>query len=209
MSHFLEALLRIFQSLLHTHFPCFRCLRTHTLLCALIVARYLSQGVLDKEYPPLELLWPGEGLAQRRLLPVRNYQSFQTEAREAPRLRKRWGSTDHVMEGVRLLLWPPVPGGLCNCPVLVACTSLLPGLHLAGLLFMPIFQCDCIPVCWDLELSKLPGPTIQARYCFTRCLPDLGRGLKVNSGKPHFPPLPLALQTLLKAVADNYLDLSS
>lgn len=139
---------------------------------------------------------------------MRNDQPFQTGAREAPRLRKCWGSIDHVTEEARVLLWPLVPAGLCNCRGLVACRSLLPGLHLVGLLFMPIFPCDCILVCWDLELSKLPDPTIQARYCFTQCLPDRGRGLKVDSTKSPLPSLPLALQTLLKAVADNYLDLS-
>lgn len=160
------------------------------------------------EYLPLEPLWPGETLAHRRLLPMRNDQPFQTGAREAAKLRKCRGSTDHVMEGARGLLWPLVPVGLFNCQGLVACRSLLPGLLMVGLLFTPIFPCDCILVCWDLELSKLPDPTIQARHCFTLCLPDLGRGLKVDSAKSPLPSLPLTLQTLLKAVADNYLDLS-
>lgn len=89
--HFLEALLRIFSKPPAHTFSLLPLSQTHTLSSVLLISLlwYLSQGALDKEYSPLELLWPGEGLAQRRPLPARNYQPFSDRAREAPRLRKR------------------------------------------------------------------------------------------------------------------------
>lgn len=71
------------------------------------------------------------------------------------------------------------------------------------LIFIPLFQCDCVLVCWDPELSR--ALSIQA-WCYSlRCPPDQEASWRLILGISPSSLL-LALHTFLKADVDIWQD---